>query len=54
MNRKVLGSMTRIADFETVPYNVEALSKSEWAAGDYVEAEVTGTPTELYLSLIHI
>ena len=48
MNRKVLGSMTRIADFETVPYNVEALSKSEWAAGDYVEAEVTGTPTELY------
>ena len=48
MSKKVLGSLTRIADFGSVPYEVTALDAPEWAAGDYVEAEVTGTPTELY------
>jgi len=48
MSKQIHGSLARIADFHQVPYEVHALNRSLWANGDYVEGEVTGTPTALY------
>lgn len=48
MTRTVIGSLARIADFEDKPYSVHSVQKSEWETGDYVLAEVTETPSELY------
>ena len=48
MTRAFLASLTRIADFETNPYDVRALEHSDWDNGDYVLAEVTGATSELY------
>ena len=42
------GSVSRIADLQTRPYEVTRLPHSDWATGDYVKCEVTGTPSELY------
>lgn len=44
----VFGSLTRISDLCTVPYDVEKIPGEEWRSGDYVQAEVTGQPSELY------
>jgi hypothetical protein len=48
MTQTILASLARIADFERNPYDVRALDKREWAAGDYVLAEVCGTRSVLY------
>ena len=48
MTRTIVGSLARIADFESSPYDVESLDMSAWATGDYVIAAVTGDRTELY------
>ena len=48
MNKRVFGSLARIADFESQPFEVAPVSRNEWETGDYVQAEVTGEPTQLY------
>ena len=50
MTTTYYASLTRIADFDTNPYDVRALEPSRWAAGDYVLAEVTGNDrSDLYV-----
>ncbi len=48
MSRTVFGSLARIADLATGGYAVSALAMDQWRSGDYVEAVVTGEPSELY------
>jgi len=48
MSTRIYGSLCRIANFRNSNFDVCPLPKSEWATGDYVEGEVTGTPTSLY------
>jgi hypothetical protein len=48
MSTRIYGSLSRIADFSNSNFDVQALPRSEWAMGDYVEGEVSGTPSELY------
>lgn len=48
MSTRMYGSLARIADFENSNFEVTQLDRSAWATGDYVEGEVTGTPTRLY------
>jgi len=48
VSTRVYGSLARIADFGNSNFDVDAVPRSEWAVGDYVEGEVIGTPTELY------
>jgi hypothetical protein len=48
MSTRVYGSLARIADFRNSNFDVQALPKSAWATGDYVEGEVIGKPTSLY------
>lgn len=48
MTNTVFSSLTRIADVASAPYDTRRLPRSEWASGDYVVGEVTGTPTSLY------
>ncbi len=45
---KVFGSVARISDLDRAPYAVEALPKSAWETGDYVECEIAGEPSVLY------
>ena len=39
-NQYFLSSLTRIADLDDLPFEVKPLSRSQWATGDYVLAEV--------------
>ena len=48
MTRTILGSLARITDLDSEPFEVHPVNRSEWATGDYVEGVVTGTPTDLY------
>ena len=48
MSTRIYGSLARIADFANSNFDVVRLPRSEWATGDYVEGEVTGTWTPLY------
>jgi hypothetical protein len=48
MSTRIYGSLARIADFANSNFDVQAVPRSEWATGDYVEGEVIGTPTPLY------
>ena len=48
MNKRVLGSLARIADFGTRPYEVQDIPRSDWESGDYVRGTVVGEPTRLY------
>lgn len=48
MSTRIYGSLARIADFRNSNFEVQALDRSEWATGDYVEGEVIGTWTPLY------
>jgi len=48
VTRTVFGSLARIADLDEKPYEVTAIDPSAWQTGDYVAAEVTGTPTRNY------
>ncbi len=38
-NPYFLSSLTRIADFDTIPFEVQPLSRTHWATGDYVLGE---------------
>ena len=42
MSVTFLGSLTRIADFDREPYDVQRLARADWATGDYVVGEITG------------
>ena len=48
MTQTILASLARIADLDSVPYDVEPTEHAAWATGDYVVAEVVGKKTELY------
>jgi hypothetical protein len=48
MTRTIFASLARIADFETMPFDVSPLDQSQWANGDYVIAKVVGQSTALY------
>lgn len=48
MSTRIYGSLARIADFRNSNYDVTPVPRSAWATGDYIEAEVVGTPTLLY------
>ncbi len=41
LDRYILGSLTRIADFDHEPFTVERPPPSQWATGDYVAGMVT-------------
>ncbi|MDH3613239.1 MAG: hypothetical protein OEU90_06630 [Gammaproteobacteria bacterium] len=49
MTQTHIASLARIADFDKNPYDVRALRHGVWANGEYVLAEVTGIPSELYV-----
>ena len=48
MTRRVFGSLTRISDLATEPYELERLPHSAWATGDYIEAEIVPPVSKLY------
>lgn len=48
MSTRIYGSLCRIANFRNSNFDVCPLRASDWATGDYIEGEVTGTPTRLY------
>jgi len=48
VSTRVYGSLARIADFRSSNFAVTPLPRVDWATGDYVEAEVVGTPSVLY------
>jgi len=48
MSQRLLGSLARIADFDTNPFEVQALPRSDWDTGDFVQGEVVGESTRLY------
>jgi hypothetical protein len=48
MNQRVLGSLARIADFDTNPFEVALIPRSDWESGDFVQGQVVGEPTRLY------
>ena len=48
MNKRVLGSLARIADFDSTSFDVQAIPRADWETGDYVQGEVFGEPTRLY------
>lgn len=41
--KMTLGSLTRITDFDSQPFEVEMLDRAQWATGDYAVCEVTAT-----------
>lgn len=47
MTRTVFGSLARIADVDTRPFDVVPVEQAAWATGDYVVAEVTATPSDM-------
>ena len=49
MSQNLLGTITRIADLDRQPYDIQQLDVSEWATGDYVQGRVTGESTDLYI-----
>jgi hypothetical protein len=48
MSKRVLGSLARIADFDSASFDVQAIPRADWETGDYVQGEVFGEPTRLY------
>ena len=48
MNRSITGSLARIADFQSRAYELDAIDQARWETGDYIEAVITGEPSELY------
>lgn len=47
MTRVLAASLTRISDFDSVPFDVDTVEQSSWATGDFVVAEVVATPSGL-------
>lgn len=48
MNRRIIGSLARIADFDKLPYDINLIDHPRWDNGDYVLGEITGPSNELY------
>ena len=48
MSKRVLGSLARIADFDSKSFDVQTIQRGDWETGDYVQGEVVGEPTRLY------
>jgi len=48
MTRCLYSSVARISDLRSKAWQKKAVDPAEWATGDYVLGEVTGTPTDLY------
>jgi len=48
MSTRIYGSLARIADFRNSNFDVQAVPRSEWATGDYIEGEVVGSVTKFY------
>lgn len=48
MSRRVFGSLTRISDLHSAPFDVQHVDRAEWAVGDYVEGEVLPPVSKLY------
>ena len=48
MRQTFLASLARIADFDRNPFDVRPFAHEHWDNGDYVLAQVTGTPSVLY------
>ena len=48
MNTIILGSLARIADFDSEPFELRALDPTNWSSGDFVVGDITGVRTELY------
>jgi hypothetical protein len=49
MTRTVFGSLARIADLDSRPFDIMLQKQAAWATGDYVVAEVTATPSDMNL-----
>lgn len=47
-NRYFRSSLTRITDFDSGDFDVQAIAREYWGHGDYVVARVTGEPSPLY------
>ena len=47
MTVTLLGSLTRISDLDSEPYEIEKLAKEHWATGDYVLGEILGPRNRL-------
>jgi hypothetical protein len=47
MTVTLLGSLTRISDLDTEPWEIARLAKEHWATGDYVMGEITGPRNRL-------
>lgn len=48
MNKRVLGSLARIADFDANPFETAVIPRGDWETGDFVQGQVVGEPTRLY------
>jgi len=48
MSAPFLTSVTRISDLNTAPFDTRPLDREYWDDGDYVIAEIVGTPSALY------
>ena len=48
MSKTVFASLARIADLDERPMVLENVAQEHWQTGDYVAADVTGEPTDLY------
>lgn len=48
MARRVFGSLTRISDLATAAYDLQRIDRTQWATGDYIEAEVVPPISKLY------
>ncbi len=46
--RYVFSSLTRNADLDTVPFDVEPIRRKQWREGDFVSVVVQGTPNRMY------
>jgi hypothetical protein len=48
MSTMILGSLARIADFDSAAFDIRSLDPTHWESGDFVVGEITGARTELY------
>ena len=46
--RHLLPSLTRIADLDQVPFDVEPLDRAHWATGQYVSVAIAGATARPY------
>ena len=51
INRPLFGSLTRISDLATNPFEVQSIQKEHWATGDYVVGFVSQAPNRKVIEL---